>query len=928
MFRANTKVKMKKSVYYRVIVGSGILFMLFLCIVGFQFRKEHGFICYSEDCGCVVAPGESSYLASQISLTPGIYQVIVDYEMSSAKIIDRAIFVQDETLSPEQLRCSGGPVYDGRSQIDFSFILKSSSQNIGFFINEGTAQIRISHIEIRNTGKQWTVIGTIGAGAFWLLIVLLNVYKRYHLGLLDKGQILTGLLLIIIWTIASLPLFHNMTFSTADNGYHMQRIEGVMNAIKDGIIPVRLEPHWIQGYGYANGIFYCDLFLFPSAILRLLGFSVTFAYNFYCMLVNAALVYVSYKCFYGIFQDTHIALATVIMYTLSCMHFYKLIQTGAIGEGTALIFLPLILLGMYRLWEDEKTTLKEVVFPFVLGAGGLICCHVLSTEITVGIVILFLVSYLNKAKRIEIWKKIGLSVLGTLLFTAWFVVPFLDYYIREDLHIKHVFARTIQHEGLLFPQLYIQFWLPGGDLVENTGLYHAYPAGVGIVLFFSIIFFLCLWFLSGFEEKLYKNKHLLSLAKRCALVSLLLMIMSMRCFPWDWLQSKGGVTASLISSLQFPNRLLEWATLLAAFVAGYNLLLVKQNRTEILYRAVVACCVLMTLVSTIYQANTYMDTAKQYYLANPEGMGNGYVSGGEYLIQDTDESLLHYGRVQTSNGVQVTSIDKGPLKAHLTVTNETDQLGYVELPLLFYHGYVAKDSLENKLEVVPGDNNVVRVFVPESYDGDINVCFVSPWYWRVAEVTSLIFVIYLLWFYSKHKKETSYMISNEAPYAEEVVYGVEKKQIIRAARFVILIGTVLLVGTPFLTGQFVHEERIAVVVIITIGLTLLMRKMRLFDDNSLIPELLVLLYMLLPISLKRLYAIDSITYWLYYMALLLGVIVLLGIIKKAVGNSCNRLCAIWNRIRMVSGVGYFILLEWCIWQMNRVVLSSEALWFG
>ena len=82
----------------------------------------------------------------------------------------------------------------------------------------------------------------------------------------------------------------------------------------------------------------------------------------------------------------------------------------------------------------------------------------------------------------------------------------------------------------------------------------------------------------------------------------------------------------------------------------------------------------------------------------------------------------------------------------LTVQSVKDQESYVELPILYYKGYVAKDvDTGQRLEVESGENSVVRVLLPANYSGTIQVYFGSLWYWRVAEVISLLTLSVILW---------------------------------------------------------------------------------------------------------------------------------------------------------------------------------------
>ena len=75
----------------------------------------------------------------------------------------------------------------------------------------------------------------------------------------------------------------------------------------------------------------------------------------------------------------------------------------------------------------------------------------------------------------------------------------------------------------------------------------------------------------------------------------------------------------------------------------------------------------------------------------------------------------------------------------LKVQSIKDSESYVELPILYYKGYVAKDvDTGQRFEVVSGENSVVRVKLPANYSGTISVYFGSLWYWRVAEFISLL----------------------------------------------------------------------------------------------------------------------------------------------------------------------------------------------
>jgi len=68
----------------------------------------------------------------------------------------------------------------------------------------------------------------------------------------------------------------------------------------------------------------------------------------------------------------------------------------------------------------------------------------------------------------------------------------------------------------------------------------------------------------------------------------------------------------------------------------------------------------------------------------------------------------------------------------------------VDVPLLFYKGYQARDTNSGEsLMITQGENGKVRVTLPAGYAGAFSVSFVSPWYWRAAEIISLLCVLVL-----------------------------------------------------------------------------------------------------------------------------------------------------------------------------------------
>lgn len=125
-------------------------------------------------------------------------------------------------------------------------------------------------------------------------------------------------------------------------------------------------------------------------------------------------------------------------------------------------------------------------------------------------------------------------------------------------------------------------------------------------------------------------------------------------------------------------------------------------------------------------------------------MGFGYLAGAEYLIQGTDEALLTFDRPSPSDTVSICSYTNEMLHITAHCTNSGEEQGYVDMPLLLYKGYRAYNTDSGEaLEITYNSNNQVRVLLPAFFSGNIEIKFVSPVYWRVAEAASLVMLVYL-----------------------------------------------------------------------------------------------------------------------------------------------------------------------------------------
>lgn len=720
------------------------------------FRRNAVYTCTAEE---FTAAENGNLYSSSLILPRGIYKVELLYECDG----NMQNFA-DMTEIGERgfLLSSGEHLSSGLGYTGFDLWIKARTE-ARLEITRGGDTLRLLKLNVYQTDKDMAraiLLAIFFSLLMDALFILRTYYRQYGMEKypgMEGYPVKIPLGLIFTILLASVPLFVGYVYPGSDITYHLLRIDNLKDGLLSGQFPVRIDPTWLWGHGYASSICYGETLLYIPALLRLLGFTLQGSYHILLFLLNVGTCLTAYFSFKGIFRSSGLGLFCSMLYTLSIYRLFKMYSWGALGEAQAMLWLPLIFYAVYRLLADdtEKEGYGRKWIPLAIGFSGIIQCHVLTCELTVIFLAVICVIFWKRLCRKQTFLAFVKAVLGTCALSAWFVVPFLDYMLNTDMVIHHVSARTIQEEGLYPANLLLAFFHRGFSRdLETNGMRDMEALGVGITMTAAAGIMLFLWFW-GYLKDRKEEKALIKGGKTAVVLGIAGMLMSLAIFPWDRIQSWNAVTAALISSIQYPNRFLMLTTLFLTFSAGVAVICIGGSFGQKATRLTGMSFIAAGAVTALFYISSIVTDAGSLYMYDVKGMGTGYLSGGEYLRYGADTSMYSYSGPRTPDGVEVIEYNKEWLDIDLTVCNNSDE-GYVDLPLQHYKGYTARTDTGEKLQICDGDNLDVRVLLPEGFAGDIQVRFQSPWYWRLAEIISLFSVAALmilgLYFY-KNKKQ-------------------------------------------------------------------------------------------------------------------------------------------------------------------------------
>ena len=270
------------------------------------------------------------------------------------------------------------------------------------------------------------------------------------------------------------PFLSGGVWHGSDLGYHLRRIENIAMGLADGRFPVRIQSDWLLGNGYAVGVFYGDILLYFPAALRLLGVPVTAAYDLYLFAVTLFTAAAAYYAVRRLAWPRMSALAAAVLYTLSAYRLCDVTDRAALGEYTALAFLPLAAAGLWRTLCPDSSRLPGWLL-LVLGLSGVLQSHLLSFELTVlCLALAALVLARRTFARAALVRLAGAAGVFCAL-NAGFLVPLLDYYFTGKFQINQPGGvEPIQQNGAALGQLLgVGYALDAGqqqDLVKGMAL--------------------------------------------------------------------------------------------------------------------------------------------------------------------------------------------------------------------------------------------------------------------------------------------------------------------------------------------------------------------------------------------------------------------------------------------------------------------------
>ncbi|WP_133125407.1 hypothetical protein [Bifidobacterium parmae] len=584
-----------------------------------------------------------------------------------------------------------------------------------------------------------------------------------------QKRIIVAVILLATIVIANIPLLSRTALWGADFDYHLFRIKGIADGLENGQFPVRMQTVQLHGYGYPNSVMYPDALLYIPAVLNVLGLSVVHAYQVFAVAFNALSVLVAYVCFKRIFSSRKIGILAGTLWSLSAYRLSDVYPRGAVAEWLAIFFFPVLALGVYEVFRPDtgasgakrpsraaqtgrRRSADAPNWGWLLcaaAATGIINSHVLSTEMTVIAFAPAIIVLLVYNHALRVWLRLLAAGVGTLLLSAGFLVPFLDYTLHADLAVFSISAAdkvALATGKALEPGRMFLLFSPMTQFPESSAFSGQLPYSLGwATMGFAFLWFVLLTLVrrhdGTFRTTLRWGVPPLVAGMFCAWLTTTF-------FPWS--SERLRPITAILATVQFPARFTSFVVLAMILLGGLGFRLLAADGQFARYANIVfAVLLVFGLAEGGVTVSTYMTNAKALAPFEQVTMAeNNGLAGAEYLPKGTDVATLEErypagSLPKADDGVTVTDFSKTGTTVTFAAAARRD--GEVVLPLLAYPHYVVETqytgSADCTLTRTDSATNLLAVKVPRGFDGTVRVRFREPLAWKLAFACSWISAI-------------------------------------------------------------------------------------------------------------------------------------------------------------------------------------------
>jgi len=553
---------------------------------------------------------------------------------------------------------------------------------------------------------------------------------------IKETSIVNYIIIFIISVILFFPFISIDILNCDDGLIHIARIVEVGEMLKEGVgFPPAISTHFCNGFGYAINLFYSPLVTYLPLLLKTVVENYSIALKSFTLFTIVISGITMYHFTAKVTKNKMNGLIAGILYITAPYHITDIYTRFALGEFAAFMFIPLVFLGLYNLFEEDG----KKHYLISIGAIGLILTHSITLVYTMIFSIIYILFNIKKLKERKVIIVCIINAIFIISITLFFTIPLIEHKVAAQYtifdsklmltNVEFVYNQTIDIERFFVNE-------------PNTAVLK-----IGIP---TIIFLILTLFIFPKIDTKYKKIYIIFI-----LFSFVCLFMCTKYFFWK-------ILPDFLAIIQYPWRMLGFATFFLSFVCAVNIYMLIELMCRRHIKIKTMCVYIILILLTVngvliineckkIQNDTITDIVlegdiKDNKLTNPFHINREYLpikaaqNGCEYIIKRPKDTYI------LLNG-ELNAIfeQKEGLKYNLEFSKPNVSTE-IELPYMFYLGYDI--TLENntgekaQIDYEESDNGFIKIALPSNVtEGKINLEFTGTVLTKIAYIISIISLI-------------------------------------------------------------------------------------------------------------------------------------------------------------------------------------------
>ena len=359
-------------------------------------------------------------------------------------------------------------------------------------------------------------------------------------------------------------------------------------------VPGKIMPILVNNLGYGVNLFYP---IFPHLvgaylvkIFEVFNLGIDFVMKFMHFIVISLSGILMYKYVFTAFKNRCQALVSAIIYQSMPYLFTDIFMRCALNESFLFIYLPIIFLSLYYLFEEDDK-IKFYLY-FVIGYSLLIYSHlVLAVYLTI-FIIGFMFVYYKKLFSKKIISKLIIASILILLITSNFWAPLLEHKLLDNYFILNYSYNTMKDVEIAKAGYYFFPLKLFSTNPERFLLFYISP--ISLILMFGLYFL-------GYRKKIKKEHGKILLGM--GIFFCLSLVVATSSFVWKFVPN-------ILKNIQFAWRLALFIAFSASVLAGYGFRLFNNKWRKIVLIITIICCFVGNCYLTSYVTYKISDDIK------------------------------------------------------------------------------------------------------------------------------------------------------------------------------------------------------------------------------------------------------------------------------------------------------------------------------